>query len=74
MPTDESLGKKKASPPLVVLQWGTSRASPRSSTSVQAKYTLFTADGTPIRATCNVSLEEMPGDPLKQNPTSGASR
>jgi len=28
--------------------------------------------GTPIRATCNVSLEEMPGDPLKQNPTSGS--
>ena len=40
-------------------------------TSVQAKYTLFTGEGTPIRATCNVSLEEMPGDPRKQNPTSG---
>jgi nucleoid-associated protein YgaU len=38
---------------------------------VQAKYTLFTAEGTPIRATCNVAMEEMPGDPLKQNPTSG---
>ena len=48
-----------------------SRASPAFVTSVQAKYTLFTAEGTPIRATCNVSLEEMPGDPLKQNPTSG---
>ena len=72
VPTDESLGKKKASPPLVVLHWGKVTSFAAFVTSVQAKYTLFTPDGTPIRATCNVSLEEMPGDPLGQNPTSGA--
>jgi nucleoid-associated protein YgaU len=33
---------------------------------------LFTADGTPIRAICTVSLQEMPGEKGKQNPTSGA--
>ncbi len=71
VPTDDSLSKKKASPPLVVLQWGKVKSFAAFVTSVQAKYTLFTAEGTPIRATCNVSLEEMPGDPLKQNPTSG---
>ena len=40
-------------------------------TSVSAKYTLFSADGMPIRAVCSVSMEEMPGEPFKQNPTSG---
>ena len=72
VPTDDSLAKKKASPPLVVLHWGKVKSFAAFVTSVQAKYTLFTAEGTPIRATCSVSLEEMPGDPLKQNPTSGA--
>ena len=72
VPTDESLGQKKASPPLVVLHWGKVTSFPAFVTSVQAKYTLFTPDGTPIRAICSVALEEMPGDPLKQNPTSGA--
>ena len=72
VPTDESLGQKKASPPLVVLHWGKVTSFAAFVTSVQAKYTLFTPDGTPIRAICSVALEEMPGDPLKQNPTSGA--
>ena len=72
VPTDDSLGKKKSLPPLVVLHWGDVKSFAGFVTSVQAKYTLFTGKGTPIRATCNVSLEEMPGDPLKQNPTSGS--
>lgn len=71
VPTDDSLAKKKASPPLVVLQWGEVKSFAGFVTSVQAKYTLFTAQGTTIRATCNVSIEEMPGNPPKQNPTSG---
>ena len=68
---DHPPGKKEATPPLVVLQWGAVRSFVAFVASVQAKYTLFTGEGTPIRATCNVSLEEMPGDPRKQNPTSG---
>jgi nucleoid-associated protein YgaU len=71
VPTDDSLAKKKASPPLVVLQWGKVKSFAGFVTSVQAKYTLFTSQGTPIRATCNLSIEEMPGNPPKQNPTSG---
>lgn len=71
VPTDESLGKKKGSPPVVVLRWGKVSSFVAFVTSVQAKYTLFRPDGTPIRATCSVSLEEMPGEPPKQNPTSG---
>jgi nucleoid-associated protein YgaU len=71
VPTADSLAKKPPSPPLVVLQWGKVKSFAGFVTSVQAKYTLFTAQGTPIRATCSVSIEEMPGNPPKQNPTSG---
>jgi len=72
VPTEESRGQKKASPPLVKLHWGKVTGFPAFVTSVQAKYTLFTPDGTPIRAVCSVAMEEMPGDPPRQNPTSGA--
>ena len=72
VPTEGTQQNKKAVPPLVQLNWGTIVSFPGFITSVQAKYTLFAPDGTPIRATCSVSMEEMPGDPLGQNPTSGA--
>lgn len=72
VPTDDSVANNKATPPLVQLNWGAIVSFPAFITSVQAKYTLFAQDGTPIRATCSVSMEEMPGDPPGQNPTSGA--
>lgn len=72
LPTDESVDQKKPSPPLVVLHWGAVTSFPAFVTSVSAKYTLFTTDGLPIRALCSVSLEEMPSEPGKQNPTSGS--
>ena len=71
VPTEESQGKKKPSPPLVVLHWGKVSSFASFVTSVSAKYTLFSADGMPIRAVCSVAMEEMPGEPFKQNPTSG---
>lgn len=70
--TEESAGQKKPSPPLVVLHWGSIASFPAFVTQVSAKFTLFSADGTPIRAVCSVSLEEMPGEPFRQNPTSGS--
>ncbi len=72
VPTEESRTDRKASPPLVVLKWGTTRSFPGYVSSVSAKYTLFTPGGTPIRATCTVAIEEMPGVTAKQNPTSGS--
>ena len=72
VPTEESAGQKKPTPPLVVLHWGTISSFPAFVTSVSAKFTLFHSDGTPIRAVCSVSLEEMPGEPFRQNPTSGS--
>lgn len=71
VPTPESAGHDKASPPLVVLHWGDIASFPAFVTSVSAKYTLFGSDGTPIRALCSVALEEMPDEPRRQNPTSG---
>lgn len=72
-PTDASAGKKKPTPPLVVLHWGSVAGFPAFITSVNARYTLFTKEGRPIRAVCSVSMEEMPPAPKRQNPTSGGS-
>jgi len=73
VPTEESHGQKKATPPIVVLHWGSVSSFPAVVTSVSAKFTLFNSDGTPIRAVCSVSMEEMPGEEFrKQNPTSGS--
>ncbi|GAA1135942.1 peptidase M23 [Ornithinicoccus hortensis] len=70
-PTEQSAAKEKPSPPLVALHWGKVTSFAAFITSVNAKYTLFSSDGTPIRALCQVSLEEMPVEPWRQNPTSG---
>ena len=72
VPTEQSVGQQKPSPPLVVLQWGPISSFPAFITSVSAKYTLFTSDGLPIRASCSLSLEEMPSEAGRQNPTSGS--
>lgn len=72
VPTEESRQAKKASPPWVILHWGDLVAFPSVVTSVNAKYTLFTPGGTPVRAVCTVQLEEIVGEQPGQNPTSGA--
>ena len=70
--TGELISTKTPSTPWVVLHWGDLRGFQAVVTNVGAKYTLFTPGGTPIRAVCAVTLEEMPSDVAKQNPTSGA--
>ncbi len=71
--TEKSEGQKKPTPPVVVLHWGSISSFPACVTSVSAKFTLFSSDGTPLRAVCNVQLEEMSGEKFrKQNPTSGS--
>lgn len=71
VPTAASLTAKKASPPWVIFRWGGLTGFLAYVSQVQAKYTLFTAAGVPIRATCTVTLDELSGDAPKQNPTSG---
>jgi len=74
-PTPGSIQRRRPSPPVLVFEWGASRALADFRAylkQVTAKYTVFKPDGTPIRATCTVQLEEIPVDPSSQNPTSGA--
>lgn len=70
-PTEASLKQHKGSPPWVMFRWGELTGFHAYISSVQVKYTLFTAAGLPVRATCTVTLEEIAGNPPKQNPSSG---
>jgi hypothetical protein len=71
VPLPKVLHAGKPSPPFVRFGWGKVHLLAFVK-SVSAKYTLFRPDGTPIRALCNISLEEVPEDARKQNPTSGS--
>ena len=71
VPTAPSYQKDKGSPPWVLFRWGGLTGFLSYISSVTAKYTMFTSGGTPIRAVCTVNLEELAGDPPKQNPSSG---
>jgi hypothetical protein len=71
VPTQASHDQKKDSPPWVIFKWGGLTGFLAYISSVQAKYTLFTPTGLPIRATCTVTLDELAGEAPKQNPTSG---
>lgn len=71
VPTKASHQQKKGSPPFVLFRWGPLTGFLAYLSSVAAKYTLFTAEGMPIRAVCTVTLEELAGEPPGQNPTSG---
>jgi hypothetical protein len=73
-PTPVSRATGTPQPPLLMFQWGSSSALSGFRgflKSVSARYTLFRIDGTPIRATCNITLEEVPQETARQNPTSG---
>ena len=72
VPTGESLQKKKGSPPWVIFRWGGLTGFTAYVSSVAVKYTLFTPSGTPVRAVCTVTIEELSGELGGQNPTSGA--
>lgn len=60
--------------PWVFFQWGSFATASFIAyvESVQAEYTLFNGSGTPIRATCDLTITEIPFLTLGQNPTSGA--
>lgn len=72
VPTGETRAQRRASPPWVVFHWGGLTGFPGYVSQVQANYTLFTTSGVPIRAVCQVTMEEISGDTPGQNPTSGA--
>jgi len=76
MMVDESLTdpkNKKGRPPRVRFQWGQAWSFDAVITSITQKFTLFKADGTPVRATLDVSFQQVKDASLypAQNPTSG---
>jgi phage protein U len=71
IPTDSSKSKNKPLPLGVRFCWDKVYFVGYVE-KVTAKYTLFRSNGTPIRATCTLSLKELPDEQAKQNPTSGA--
>jgi nucleoid-associated protein YgaU len=73
-PTPVSRMTGSPEPPLLMFQWGVNAALATFRgflKSVSARYTMFGQDGTPVRATCNITLEEVPIEVGRQNPTSG---
>ena len=74
-PTPTSITKKLPRPPVLGFEWGSNRILADLKfflKTVNAKYVLFKPDGTPVRASATISLEEVPEDPPKQNPSSGS--
>jgi hypothetical protein len=72
-PTDATVKCKKPQPRVLTFQWG-SKQKPFTGylKSVNAKYTMFDSDGAPVRATAQISLEQLAIGPEGQNPTSGS--
>jgi nucleoid-associated protein YgaU len=73
-PMDNSIQAKQPSPPWVVFGWGAKVHLTAIVKSVAVKITMFDADGTPLRATCTLTMEEVVPDSFSQNPTSGGLR
>jgi len=74
-PTAMSLMRGLPQPPLLRFVWGANPVLQMFQgylKSVQARYTMFRIDGTPLRATANISLEEVTPELPGQNPSSGA--
>lgn len=75
VPITKSIQQGRPTPPWAVFGWGRRIPMVAFVSTVSATYTLFRPDGTPVRARCSVTLEEVPTDPMpRQNPTSGSDR
>jgi hypothetical protein len=77
VPNVKSPSGRAARPPHVEFGWGKFRSFRAVITQMSQKFTLFTADGIPVRATVQVTLQEVPREAAKkqgkgQNPTSVA--
>ncbi|MFL5927443.1 MAG: peptidase M23 [Gaiellaceae bacterium] len=71
-PTSSSISQGRPSPPVLAFTWGQSAFFDAYLQSVDAQYTMFKPDGTPLRASVSVALVEVPNEPAGQNPTSGS--
>lgn len=66
-------GSQKSSPPRVVFEWGSGLTFTGVITEMQQKFTLFSREGVPLRATVQLSLRQWTDEEeyARQNPTSG---
>jgi len=74
-PTPTSVQKTTPQPPILAFDWGKNKALADFRgylKSVSAKYTLFDGEGKVLRVSANITLEEVPVEAAKQNPTSGS--
>jgi len=71
-PTSSSISQGRPNPPILAFTWGQSAFFDAYLQSVDAQYTMFKPDGTPLRASVTVALVEVPNQPAGQNPTSGS--
>lgn len=74
-PTPQSIQRSLPRPPVLGFEWGSNRILADVQVflkTVNAKYVLFKPDGTPVRASATITLEEVPEEPAGQNPTSGS--
>jgi phage protein U len=58
-------------PPALNFGWGTGLSFNGFLQKVNATYTMFSPDGTPLRATADITLQRFPDDQQGTNPTSG---
>jgi len=65
---------KKSRPPKCEFRWGTTWSFKAVVTQISQKFTLFLPDGTPVRATLDVTMKQIEDEGLypRQNPTSGS--
>ena len=70
-PTRLSILMSPPSPPFVLFGWGENLGFLAYMDSVRVEYKLFRQDGTPIRASAQISMREIPVGLASQNPTSG---
>lgn len=71
-PTPKSLEQQKPSPPFVTFGWGKTMPFEAVIESVSVKFTLFSPEGDPLRATVQLKMKELSKEQANQNPTSGA--
>lgn len=70
-PVPDTVDQNRPTPPKVLFGWGNQVILTAFAKSVSIKYALFDPEGTPLRATATITLEEVPEEPGRQNPTSG---
>jgi hypothetical protein len=73
-PTTKDTTNKTGRPPRVSFRWGNSWSFKAVITQITQRFTLFLSDGTPVRATLDVTFQqvEQEGTYPAQNPTSTA--